>query len=47
MPIPIEPVAIYQIWHERMRNDPGHNWLRHALKLTVQQLSSHEVSTAR
>jgi DNA-binding transcriptional LysR family regulator len=46
MPIPIEAVAIYQIWHERMRNDPGHNWLRHALKLTVQQLSSHEVLTA-
>ncbi len=31
MPIPIAPVTLYQIWHQRYDIDPGHNWLRNSV----------------
>jgi LysR family transcriptional activator of mexEF-oprN operon len=31
MPIRLAPVTLYQIWHERCDDDPGHRWLRNEL----------------
>jgi DNA-binding transcriptional LysR family regulator len=31
MPIRLAPVTLYQIWHERCDDDPGHKWLRNEL----------------
>ncbi|MGD9806043.1 MAG: LysR family transcriptional regulator [Hyphomicrobiaceae bacterium] len=28
MPFRLAPVTLYQIWHERFDDDPGHQWLR-------------------
>jgi DNA-binding transcriptional LysR family regulator len=28
MPFKLDPVPIFQIWHERHAHDPGHRWLR-------------------
>jgi DNA-binding transcriptional LysR family regulator len=28
LPIPVEPSAIHQFWHQRLHRDAGHQWLR-------------------
>ena len=38
MPVAIDPVTVYKIWHERFENDGGHRWLRNALRQTARQL---------
>lgn len=38
MPLPLAPVTLYQIWHERSEKDAGHRWLRNELSRIAQQL---------
>lgn len=35
LPIPIAPISVFQVWHERFDNDEGHLWLRSSIKQIV------------
>lgn len=35
MPIPIAPISVFQVWHERFNKDDGHRWLRTSIKHIV------------
>jgi DNA-binding transcriptional LysR family regulator len=38
VPLPLAPVTLHQIWHERFHDDPGHRWLRTELTRIARDL---------
>jgi LysR family transcriptional activator for leuABCD operon len=38
VPFDLEPIPIWFVWHERYNNDPGHAWLRAALKTVCERI---------
>jgi DNA-binding transcriptional LysR family regulator len=32
LPAPVDDMVVYQLWHERNKDDPRHKWFRHQLK---------------
>jgi len=38
VPVPLAPVTLHQVWHERLDRDPGHAWLRSTLATIAELL---------